>query len=98
MDLGLNGRVYVITGASRGLGFATARELVADGAKVVITGRNADTVLAAAGQLGGPGHALGVVADNGEPGAAERLLTAARERFGRVDGVLISVGGPPAGE
>lgn len=98
MDLGLAGRVYVVTGASRGLGFAAARELVADGAQVVVTGRTTDTVLAAAEQLGGPGHALGVVADNTEQGAAERLLTAAVDRFGRVDGVLISVGGPPAGE
>ncbi|MFF6955855.1 SDR family oxidoreductase [Streptomyces sp. NPDC008317] len=97
MDLGLDGRVYVLTGASRGLGFATARELVADGAKVVVSGRTAEAVAAAAGQLGGQDTALGIAADNSAPDTAQRLLTAARERFGRVDGVLISVGGPPAG-
>ena len=40
MDLGLKDRVYIVTGATRGLGNATARELVADGAKVVVTGRD----------------------------------------------------------
>jgi 3-oxoacyl-[acyl-carrier protein] reductase len=97
MDLGLKDRVYVLTGATRGLGNAAARELVADGAKVVISGRRQESVTAAAAALGDPEQALGVVADNAEPDAAERLLTTARERFGRLDGVLISVGGPPAG-
>jgi 3-oxoacyl-[acyl-carrier protein] reductase len=97
MDLGLDGRVYVLTGASRGLGFATARELVADGAKVVLSGRSAEAVAAAADELGGPGTALGVAADNSAPDTAERLLAAARDGFGRIDGVLISVGGPAAG-
>ncbi|MEV6009047.1 SDR family oxidoreductase [Streptomyces sp. NPDC051976] len=97
MDLGLRDRVYVLTGASRGLGFAAARELVADGAKVVVSGRTPDNVAVAAAELGGIEQALGVVADNGDPESAHRLLTTARERFGRLDGVLISVGGPPAG-
>ncbi|SFF16559.1 3-oxoacyl-[acyl-carrier protein] reductase [Actinacidiphila alni] len=97
MDLGLDGRVYVLTGASRGLGLAAARELVADGAKVVVSGRSAEAVAAAADELGGPERALGVVADNSAPETAERLLTAARDAYGRVDGVLISVGGPAAG-
>ncbi|MEV6674135.1 SDR family oxidoreductase [Streptomyces sp. NPDC051162] len=95
MDLGLQDRVYVLTGASRGLGNATARELVADGAKVVITGRDEKSVTAAAEKLG-PG-ALGVAADNADPEAAARLVATARERFGRFDGILISVGGPPPG-
>ncbi|WP_425581549.1 SDR family NAD(P)-dependent oxidoreductase, partial [Streptomyces yatensis] len=43
MDLGLKDRVYIVTGATRGLGLAAARELIADGAKAVITGRDADT-------------------------------------------------------
>ncbi|MYU18362.1 SDR family NAD(P)-dependent oxidoreductase, partial [Streptomyces sp. SID8361] len=46
MDLGLKDRVYIVTGATRGLGLATARELIADGAKAVITGRDADTAAA----------------------------------------------------
>ncbi|MFF5721737.1 SDR family oxidoreductase [Streptomyces buecherae] len=95
MDLGLKDRVYVVTGATRGLGNATARELVADGAKVVITGRDADRVAAAARELGP--NAYGLPADNADPTAADRLIATARERFGRFDGILISVGGPPAG-
>ncbi|WP_328325305.1 MULTISPECIES: SDR family oxidoreductase [unclassified Streptomyces] len=95
MDLGLKDRVYVVTGATRGLGFASARELAADGAKVVITGRDAETARAAAAELG-PG-VLGVAADNSDPVAAERLIATAREHFGRFDGILISVGGPAPG-
>jgi 3-oxoacyl-[acyl-carrier protein] reductase len=97
VDLGLAGRVYVLTGASRGLGYATAECLVADGARVVVAARDADRVAAATQALGGPERAVGVAADLGDPGAAERLLDTARERFGRLDGALISVGGPPPG-
>ncbi|QEV17403.1 SDR family oxidoreductase [Streptomyces alboniger] len=95
MDLGLKDRVYVVTGATRGLGNATARELVADGAKVVITGRDEKTVAEAAAELGP--NAVGVAADNADPAVAGRLVAAAREHFGGFDGVLISVGGPAPG-
>jgi 3-oxoacyl-[acyl-carrier protein] reductase len=97
MDLGLTDRVYVITGGSRGLGFATAQALVADGARVVIGARNADQVAAAVKDLGGPGRAVGVASDLASPDAPRRLITAARGSFGRLDGALISVGGPPGG-
>ncbi|MZD09349.1 SDR family oxidoreductase [Streptomyces sp. SID5785] len=95
MDLGLKDRVYVITGATRGLGNAAARELVADGAKVVITGRDAERVAAAAEALGPNAH--GVAADNADPRVADQVIEAARERFGRFDGMLVSVGGPAPG-
>jgi 3-oxoacyl-[acyl-carrier protein] reductase len=93
MDLGLKDRVYLVTGGSRGLGFATASALVADGARVVLTGRSAETVESAAQSLG----AVGVACDNADPATPDRLLDVARERYGRVDGLLLSVGGPPAG-
>ncbi|MEV8068602.1 SDR family oxidoreductase [Streptomyces sp. NPDC085995] len=95
MDLGLKDRVYVVTGATRGLGNATARELVADGAKVVITGRDEKRVADAAAELGP--DAVGVAVDNADASAAERLIATARERFGAFHGVLVSVGGPPPG-
>ncbi|MET8126515.1 SDR family oxidoreductase [Streptomyces sp. NPDC005231] len=95
MDLELKDRVYIVTGATRGLGNATARELVADGAKVIITGRDEKRVEAAAAELGP--DAVGFAADNAEPAAAQRLVDAAHERFGRFDGILISVGGPAPG-
>ncbi|MGW9372352.1 SDR family oxidoreductase [Streptomyces xanthophaeus] len=95
MDLGLKDRVYIVTGATRGLGFAAARELTADGARVVVTGRDEKRAADAAAALGP--LAVGVAADNADPDAAARLVATARERFGRMDGVLISVGGPPPG-
>ncbi|MFJ5994670.1 SDR family oxidoreductase [Streptomyces sp. NPDC092370] len=95
MDLGLKDRVYVVTGATRGLGNATARELVADGAKVVVSGRDEKSVAKAVAELGP--NAVGVAVDNADPEAAARLIGAAREHFGRFNGVLVSVGGPPAG-
>ncbi|MFD6865071.1 SDR family oxidoreductase [Streptomyces diastaticus] len=95
MDLGLKDRVYVVTGATRGLGNATARALAADGAKVVVSGRDQGTAEQAAEAIGP--NAVGVGADNADPRAAERLLAAAKEHFGRLDGVLVSVGGPPPG-
>ena len=97
MDLGLDGRVFVLTGASRGLGFATAEALVADGAKVVISSRSVEGVAAAAEALGGPGVALGVAADLTDAVTPGALADLARERFGRFDGALISVGGPDLG-
>ncbi|MEU5950178.1 SDR family oxidoreductase [Micromonospora sp. NPDC047465] len=97
MDLGLTDRVYVLTGASRGLGYATAECLVADGARVVLSARDADAVAAAAQRLGGPERAVGLTADLADPETPERLVGAAREHFGRLDGALVSVGGPPPG-
>ncbi|SMF81979.1 SDR family oxidoreductase [Streptomyces sp. Amel2xC10] len=95
MDLGLKDQVYVVTGATRGLGNASARELVADGARVVLSGRDEQRVADAAAALGP--NAVGVAVDNADPLAAERLIATARDAFGGFDGVLISVGGPPPG-
>ncbi|OJF15344.1 SDR family oxidoreductase [Couchioplanes caeruleus] len=95
MDLGLADRVYILTGASRGLGFATARALVADGARVVISSRSPAGVEAAIAALGDA--AAGVPADLTAPGTPDLLLRTATERFGRCDGALISVGGPGQG-
>jgi 3-oxoacyl-[acyl-carrier protein] reductase len=93
MDLGLDGRTYVLTGASRGLGFATAQYLVADGARVVVSARRQAVVDQAVAELGP--NAYGVAADLGDPGTPAALVDAARSRFGRLDGALLSVGGPP---
>ncbi|HZE65405.1 MAG TPA: SDR family oxidoreductase [Sporichthyaceae bacterium] len=95
MDLGLDGRVYLITGASRGLGLAAATALVGEGARVVLVARQEDTVGAAAAGLGE--RAIGLAEDLGQPEAAERVVAAAHARFGRLDGALLSVGGPPPG-
>lgn len=95
MDLGLAGRTYLVTGGSAGLGRATVDALVADGARVVVSGRDADRLATVAADHGAA--VATVVADNGDPDTPDRLVGMARERFGRVDGAVVSVGGPPAG-
>jgi 3-oxoacyl-[acyl-carrier protein] reductase len=95
MDLGLSDRVYIVTGGARGLGRATADCLVAEGARVVLSGRSEDSLKEAVAELGDA--AIGVPADNADADTPARLMAAARERWGRLDGALISVGGPPTG-
>lgn len=98
MDLGLAGRAYIVTGGSRGLGYATAEHLVRDGADVVVASRHRESVESAAARLGeeGPGSAVGVAVDLAHEDSADHVLDAVREHFGRLDGVVVSVGGPPA--
>ncbi len=95
MDLQLFGRVFVVTGGSAGLGFATARVLVEEGARVLLCGRDQRRLDRAVEALGdaAAGHAADLVV----PGTAPALVEAARSRFGRLDGAFVSHGGPPAG-
>ncbi|MST35013.1 SDR family oxidoreductase [Acidimicrobiaceae bacterium USS-CC1] len=95
MDLGLADRTYLVTGGSRGLGYATAAALVEDGANVVLSSRDPAAVAAAAATLGE--RAVGLALDNADPSTPEVLISTAFERWGRLDGALVSVGGPPPG-
>jgi 3-oxoacyl-[acyl-carrier protein] reductase len=101
MDLGLRGRVYLVTGGSRGLGFAAAQALTGEGARVVLSAPHEATAAAAAARLAqdgiGADAVTWVAADNADPAAPGLLIAAARDRFGRLDGALISVGGSPGG-
>lgn len=97
MDLGLQDRVYVVTGGSRGLGLAGARALVAEGARVVLCSRDPTAVSAAAESMGGADHAIALPGDMADAALGDRLAAAAMGRWGRLDGALVSVGGPPAG-
>ena len=99
MYLGLSGQVYVVTGGSRGLGHATARVLVEEGASEVLAGRTSAALdAAAAGLTGlGSGRATGVVGDLADQDTPWRLVDAALSTYGRLDGGLVSVGGPPVG-
>src|SRR5438045_2855663 len=93
MDLGLADKAYLLTGGSRGLGYTAAQALVAEGAKVVVAARDEQAVSSAARELG----CTGVVADLADPAAAASLVESCVTTYGRVDGALVSVGGPPAG-
>jgi NAD(P)-dependent dehydrogenase (short-subunit alcohol dehydrogenase family) len=93
MDLGLAGRACVVTGASRGIGRETARLLCAEGARVLLVGRDEERLakaVAAAGEAGGEAAALAL--DVTAEDAGERLLAVATERFGALD-VLVNNAG-----
>src|ERR1700741_2759771 len=98
MDLGLKGRACVVTGASRGIGRETARLLRAEGAAVLLVGRSEerlrqarDEARAAGSEAGGSAEALAL--DVTDPDAGERMVGAARERFGGLDGLVNQAGG-----
>ena len=97
MSLGIEDRVFIVTAGSRGLGFAGAQSLIDNGAKVVIAARDEQVLGNAIKQLGGHDRAVGLASDLADEATAERLTAAAIARFGRLDGCLISTGGPPAG-
>lgn len=87
MDLGLAGKVFLVTGASAGIGAATARLLSAEGAAVVGVARKADPIDDLGDQV------TGVAADVTEPGAEDRIMAAVHDRHGRLDGLVNNVGG-----
>lgn len=97
MDLGLAGRAYVVSGGTRGIGRAIAEALIADGARVVIGGRDQERAEQVASAIGSREEVLGIGGDLAEPGYETRLLGACAAAFGRVDGVCISNGGPRSG-
>ena len=96
MDLGLTDRVFVVSGAASGLGRASAEQLVAEGARVVLVARRAEVLNEVVAQLGSD-RAMALAADLVDPDTAEAAARQARESFGRLDGALVSVGGPPTG-
>jgi 3-oxoacyl-[acyl-carrier protein] reductase len=101
MDLHVRDRVYLVTGGSRGLGFAAAEALVREGARVVISNPHEASAATAAARLtqnaGADDRVTWVAADNADPATPDRLIAAAEDRFGRLDGALVSVGGTPSG-
>ena len=92
MDLGIEGKRAIVAASSKGLGFACASALAAEGARVVVSGRDAATVQDAATRIG----AVGIVADVSTPAGATALVDAGREALGGVDILVANAGGPPA--
>lgn len=98
MDLGIEGKVALVTAASRGLGRASAEALAAEGARLVICARNEDSLHDTEAALAAQGaDVLALAADITDPTAPDRLIGAAVERFGRLDIVVANAGGPPPG-
>src|ERR1700686_3768167 len=98
MDLGIDGRVALVTASSRGLGRASAEALAAEGARLVLCARGEGPLRQTEQALVAQGaEVLAIVADVAEPAAPERLVTAAVERYGRLDIVVANAGGPPPG-
>jgi 3-oxoacyl-[acyl-carrier protein] reductase len=95
VDLGLAGRVALVTASSKGLGRASALALSQEGAKVVLCARNQGALAEAAAAM--PGEALAVPADVTDPATSQRLVDAAVERFGGLDVLVANAGGPPPG-
>ena len=93
MDLGLTDRACIVTGGSRGIGLQVARQLVAEGARVLLLGRGEDALRQAAEQCEGDARTVSWLSiDITEPGAGERAVAACRERFEAVDVLVNSAG------
>jgi NAD(P)-dependent dehydrogenase (short-subunit alcohol dehydrogenase family) len=86
----LNGKVALVTGGARGIGFATAEGLVARGAKVIVLDLHEDAVQQAAAQLGG--DALGIAGDVTDRDAMDDVVATAVERFGGLDVIVANAG------
>jgi len=95
MNLDLDSRTFIVSGGSKGLGLATAETLVAEGANVVILARDEVRLTAVRERLGS--SARGLAGSLDDPDLAARAIACAHDSFGRLDGALVSVGGPPAG-
>jgi 3-oxoacyl-[acyl-carrier protein] reductase len=99
MDLQLKNKRALVTGASRGLGYATALVLLQEGCKVAINSRDETKLRAAAERLRSEtgGEAFAVPADLGAPGAAEQIVSEAALVLGGLDILICNAGGPPPG-
>ena len=96
MDLGLAGKVAIVTGSSRGIGRGIATRLAEEGAHVVLCARGADDLDAAVRAVPGPGRTVGVVVDVTSVDGATAVVDAAVEQLGGLDIVINNVGGSGA--
>jgi 3-oxoacyl-[acyl-carrier protein] reductase len=92
VDLGIDGRVALITGASKGLGLGVASALAAEGARVAISSRSRERIEAAAATI----HARPFVHDASDADRAAELVTTVERELGPIDILIANSGGPPA--
>lgn len=99
MDLGIKGKVALVAAASQGLGRATAEELAAEGASLILCARTNETLQQACAEIRASTGArvLGVAADVANPADVARLVQAGLAEFGQIDILVTNAGGPPAG-
>jgi 3-oxoacyl-[acyl-carrier protein] reductase len=93
MDLGLEGRVALVTGASKGIGRGVAEALIAEGARVAIASRSRERVEATAEEIGARGYVL----DAADLDAVPALIDRVEADLGPIDVYVANTGGPPAG-
>lgn len=99
MDLGLKNKVALVTGSSRGLGYATACLLASEGVKVAVNSRTAEKAALAAEQIAKvtSTQVVGLAGDVADPAAAEQLIQGTVRAFGGLDILITNAGGPPSG-
>ena len=91
MSIELGGRVYIVTGGSRGFGLAIAKDLVEHGGRVVLITRNQAGLDQAVEQIG-TDHAFGVAGDVGHLDSINKAFAAIKTHFGRLDGLVNNAG------
>ena len=100
MDLQLKGKCALVTGASRGLGFATARGLTQEGCRVAINSRNFEKLTESANELSKEccGDVIALPGDLTEAGIPEKLIEQTVHKFNGLDILITNAGGPPPGK